>query len=96
MQRLDRTGILANDRDELRDLPGGHHDRIAQDDPLVAHAQQRRAVDFALPPDVVVNAGMNRAPVLVLPGFLSLIFIVDEDGLGTLVVLLSRQIAATL
>ena len=43
-----------------------------------------------------MDAGVERASVLVLPGFLRLVLVVDEDGLGTPVILLTRQIAATL
>lgn len=62
---------------------------------LRAHAEQRRTVDFRVAADVVVNAGVERAPVLVTRGFLSLVLVVDEEGLGTPVPLLARQIAAT-
>ena len=42
MQRLDRTGIFANDRDELSNLLSGHRDRIAYDNPLDAFGTGRR------------------------------------------------------
>ena len=62
---------------------------------LRSHAKQRRAIDLAVPADVVVDTWVERPSVLVLPGFLGLVFVVDEDGFGTPVVLLPRQIAAT-
>src|SRR5262249_223922 len=62
---------------------------------LRSHAQQRRAVDFWIAAHVVVNAGMKRVAVLVVPGFVGLVLVVDEDGRGTPVLLLARQVAAT-
>ena len=43
--------------------------------------------------DVAVSTGVRHAPIFIAPGFLRLVLVVDEDGLGTLVVLLTRQIA---
>ena len=63
---------------------------------LSAHAEQRCAADFRVPAEVVVNAGVKRAAVLIPPGFLGLVFVVDEDRLGAPVVLSPRQIGATL
>lgn len=42
---------------------------------LRAHAQQRRAIDFRIPADIVVDAGVKPAPNLVSPGFLGLVLL---------------------
>src|SRR5207245_2191868 len=63
---------------------------------LLAEPQQHCPVDFGVPADVVVDAGMENLPVLVLPALLGLVLVVDEDGAGIPVLLLARQIVSPL
>jgi hypothetical protein len=63
---------------------------------LPAQTEQRRAVDLGVAADVVVDAGMEGLAVLVVPGYLRLVLVLDEDGPGAPVVLLAWEVAAPL
>src|SRR5262249_10106281 len=78
--------------------PGGGHAILVADfaEIPLAHPQQPGPVEFGIAADEVVYARMERAALLVVPGFLGLVLVVDENGLAIPVVVLPRQIAATL
>src|SRR5512146_2290333 len=63
---------------------------------LMSHAQQCCPIHLAVSADVVMNPGMEGVPVLVVPGFLGLVLVLEEDGSGAPVVLLTREVAAPL
>src|SRR5207245_9941387 len=79
------------------DRPGGRHATMVLElaEILLAEPQQHRAVDFGVPADVVVDAGMEGFVVLVLPALLGFVLALDEDRARIPVVLLARQIAPT-
>src|SRR5471032_1294606 len=62
----------------------------------LAQTQQRGAIKLGIAADVVVYAGMEGFAVLVVPGFLGLVFGLHEDGFWIPVVLLAAQKVAAL
>ena len=58
---------------------------------LLAESQQGRAINLGIPADVILNAGVKRLSVLVIPGLLGPILRFEEDGPGIPVVFLSGR-----
>jgi hypothetical protein len=61
-----------------------------------AEPEEDGAVHLRLATDVVVLAGMERLPVLVVPGLVRLVLVLDEDGVRVPVVRLAGQVVAAL
>src|SRR5579884_1062886 len=63
---------------------------------FLAQAEEGRAVEFGVSPDVVIGVRMKRFAILVTPGFLGLIPGFDVDGSGIPVFLFAAHIIAAL
>ena len=61
-----------------------------------AKAEQGSAIHFGVAADEIVQSGMKRTAVAVVPSLSRLVGGIDEDGLGIPVVSRARQIAAAL
>jgi hypothetical protein len=62
----------------------------------LAHAQQHGAIELRVAADEVVDAGVERAAILVVPGLRRLVAIGDEHRLAVPVLPLARQEIAAL
>src|SRR6516165_783954 len=82
----------------VRQRPGGRHSVSVPDHfkiPL-AHTQQYSTVHLGVATDPVMNAGMERATVLVVPGLACLVALFAEDRFRIPILALARQVAAAL
>src|SRR6185437_14481160 len=61
---------------------------------LFAQAEERAAVDLGVAADEIMQAGMEALPVATVPGFLGLIFGVDEHLLGAPVIVFALEVVA--
>src|SRR6266851_5935900 len=84
--------VLIGERPGRRHPVGMLHDyKIA-----LAQPQQHRAVHLGVAPDPVMDPGMERFSLLVVPGLACLVALAGEDRFGAPVFRLPRQVVATL
>src|SRR5689334_6432140 len=62
---------------------------------LFAQTEERRAVEFRIPANIVVRVGMQILPVAILPNFLGAVLALQIDDGRAPVVFLTRHIVAT-
>ena len=82
----------------VADRPGGRDAVRVADlvEVALAQAEQGRAIDLGIAPDVAMQARLEGRAVAAVPGLVDLVAAVDEDGLGVPVGLLARQVGAAL
>ena len=91
-QRVVRLDLLVLDRPGRRDAAG----MLELAEVLLAEAVERRPVELGRPADEVVDLRLERRVLLVVPGVLGHVAVVDEDVVGGPVRRLAREPVAAL